>query len=199
MEPLSSSESLSGTPTAQKDDGTLLTSPALLYTTMDGFEKGIPSMFLNAGAVLIFGTTTAFAVYNMIKFYKHRSYALGIFYIFTVLNLISRCAFFSTIFFTETSYLTVVLMCSPANFSCAIGLCQIMNYVVLYIRLDSYESHRKMKRGDSISDEELNKTTVREKIALTALTLGIVAYPIIIGILLAIHAPDYNGNVINAW
>ena len=93
-------------------------------------------------SILVFGSICIFAVYNTVKFYKHRSYALGLFYIFTVINLVIRTLYFIDSFFAETSYVNVVLLCSPAAFSCAIGLCQVMNYFVLYIRLNSYVRHR---------------------------------------------------------
>ena len=149
--------------------------------------------------MLIFGATASFAIFNMVKFYQNRSYSLGVFYVFTVLNLAFRFAYFFVIMFTETSYAAVVFMCSPANFSCAIGLCQVMNYVVLYVRLDSYAGHRQLKRGEEISEDELDKVTKKEKIVSTILTMIILAYPITIGILLAIHSEDFDGNVIGAW
>jgi len=154
---------------------------------------------INCLAILLFGSVCILAVYNMCKFYRHRSYALGLFYIFTIVNLVIRCLYFSTLFFTETSYLSVILLCSPASFSCSIGLCQIMNYVVLYIRLDSYVSHRTLKRGDEVSSEELAKATFREAVAKAIFTTFILAYPIVIAILLGLHKKDYSGNVIGAW
>jgi len=52
-----------------------------------------------------------FTVYNMFKFYRHRSYALGLFYIFSLVNFIFRCSYFTTLFFTETSYWNVIFLC----------------------------------------------------------------------------------------
>ena len=46
-------------------------------------------------AVCIFGSMTVFAIYNVIKFYNHRSYALGLFYILTIANLIIRTGYFA--------------------------------------------------------------------------------------------------------
>lgn len=90
-------------------------------------------------AVLIFGSMTVFAIYNVVKFYSHRSYALGLFYFLTILNLFIRTGYFAASFLNTENYLNVIFLCSPASMSLSIGLCQVMNYVVLYIRLDSYE------------------------------------------------------------
>ena len=59
----------------------------------------------------------------MIKYYRHRSYALGLFYIFTIVNNVVRVLYFCTCLLWETSYANVVFMCFPASMSCAIGLC----------------------------------------------------------------------------
>ena len=106
-------------------------------------------------SILVFSSISVFAIYNTVKFYKHRSYALGLFYIFAVINLIIRTLYFVDSFFSETSYMNVVLLCSPAAFSCAIGLCQVMNYFVLYIRLNSYVKHRE-KEGENVEDQEID-------------------------------------------
>lgn len=109
---------------------------------MDGFENGASACIIYTVAILIFGGIIYFAISNMCKFYRHRSYALGLFYVFTILNNAVRCFYFLTCFLSETSYWNVIFMCFPGSMSCAIGLCQVMNYLVLYIRLESYAKHR---------------------------------------------------------
>ena len=128
-----------------------------------------------------------FALYNTIKFYRHRSYSLGLFYVFMIVNLVIRTLYFFVGLFEENSYLNVILLCSPAAFSLSIGLCQAMNYVVLYIRLDSYAKHREKKHGEEISEEDLELTTKREMFATIIFTIIILAYPIIITVLLSVH------------
>ena len=97
--------------------------PRQLYTTKDGFDNGVSACIIYLIAILIFGGIIYFAISNMCKFYRHRSYALGLFYLFTILNNVVRCLYFLTCFLSETSYWNVIFMCSPASMSCAIGLC----------------------------------------------------------------------------
>ena len=104
---------------------TSLTLPSLVkfYLARDGFVVRWKDVLIFSVAIVIFTGLCIFAIINMVKFYRHRSYALGLFYIFTIVNLILRALYFVSCFFTETSYYNVVFMCSPAAFSCAIGLC----------------------------------------------------------------------------
>ena len=74
-----------------------------------------------------------------------------------------------------------------------------MNYVVLYIRLDSYTKHRAKKHGEEISEEDFDMTTKREVLALTIFTIIIFAYPIAITVLLSVNASHFKGNIIHAW
>lgn len=70
--------------------------------------------------------------------------------------------------------------------SMSIGLCQVMNYVVLYIRLDSYEEHRKLK-GDEVEMADLEKTTKKEMCAVVFFSMLIFAYPIAIVVCLSLN------------
>ena len=70
--------------------------------------------------------------------------------------------------------------------SCAIGLCQVMNYLVLFIRLESYAKVRALK-GTEISEEELDKASDVEVWVTIGFTILIMAYPITIAILLGIN------------
>lgn len=83
----------------------------------------MPSIVLYVVAITIFGCVVVFAISNMIKYYRHKSYALGLFYIFTIVNNLARVLYFLTCFLSETSYWNVVFMCFPASMSCSIGLC----------------------------------------------------------------------------
>ena len=123
----------------------------------------------------------------MYRFYRHRSYALGLFYFATILNNVIRCCYFLTCFFSESSYWNVVFMCFPASMSCAIGLCQVMNYLVLYIRLESYAKIRTL-RGGEVNEEDLDKATDMEIIVTIGFTILILAYPVTISVLLAINS-----------
>lgn len=156
------------------------------YTTIDGFENGPAVIVLLTIGFLIFGSLTVFAIYNTVKFYRHRSHSLGVFYVFTIINLVLRTAYFLVAFFTESYYINAVLLVSPGACSLSIALSQIMNYVVLYIRLDSYASHRAIK-GAEITDEELKKADKRERIATSIFTFLIIAYPIVMTICLSIY------------
>jgi hypothetical protein len=71
--------------------------------------------------------------------------------------------------------------------------------MVLYIRLDSYASHRTLKRGDEVSSAELAKATFREAVAKVIFTILILAYPTTIAILLGLRRKDYDFNVIREW
>ena len=147
---------------------------------------------------MVFAGVCVFAIYNMCRFYRHRSYALGLFYFATILNNVVRCLYFIACFFSESSYWNVIFMCFPASMSCAIGLCQVMNYLVLYIRLESYAKIR-MLRGGEVNEEDLDKATDMEIIVTIGFTILIVAYPITIAVLLAINSQNYSHNIITAW
>ena len=97
-----------------------------------------------------------------------------------------RTSYFFVDYFTESYYINAVLLVSPGACSLSIGLSQVMNYVVLYIRLDSYASHRAIK-GAEITDEELKKADKRETIATSIFTFLIMAYPITMTICLCIY------------
>ena len=73
-----------------------------------------------------------------------------------------------------------------------------MNYLVLYIRLESYAKIRALK-GKDVTEEELAKATVNEVIVTVIFTVMIIAYPITISILLGLHYAQYTGDVILAW
>ena len=138
----------------------------------------------------IFSAVISFACYNMIKFYRHRSYILGLFYLMAIMNMLLRIAYFISGFFVETSYWNVIFLCWPASMSCSLGLCQVLNYIVLYIRLDSYVQHR-ARKGSEISDLELETVTKKEIIVNVIFTVLIVAYPAGIAIFLVIFYQSY--------
>ena len=124
---------------------------------MDGFNIGPASIIFDTLGALLFLFLGAFTIFNTVKFYRHRSYSLGIFYMFTILNCLLRASYFTLDFFYETKYIKAILLVSPGAISLSISMAQIMNYVILYIRLDSYASHRAIK-GDEITEDELRKT-----------------------------------------
>ena len=106
--------------------------------------------------------------------------------------------YFVTNFINANVYWNAIFLSSPASFSLSIGICQIMNYVVLYIRLDSYVSHRALK-GDKIDDSELEKASFRERIATWGFSILIFAYPLACILMLSINYEDFDGNVIKVW
>ena len=61
-----------------------------------------------------------------------------------------------------------------------------MNYLVLYIRLESYVTHRALK-GAEVTEEELSKTTFKEQAVTISFTTLILVYPISIAIILGLH------------
>ena len=124
----------------------------LLYETQDGNEVQPSDTVIYVIGILLFLLTIAFAVVNMTKFYKHRSYALGIFYFFTIASNLVRAIFFALNFSRKDSYWNAVFLCFPASLTLSIGLSQIMNYFILYIRLSSYEEHRARKGGSLAPD-----------------------------------------------
>ena len=67
---------------------------------------------------------------------------MGLFYVLTVLNLSMRSAYFAYAFFRQDCWFGIVLSVLPSSFSGSIGISQLMNYIVLSIRLDTYLQHR---------------------------------------------------------
>ena len=115
-----------------------------------------------------------------------------------IMNMLLRIGYFMTVFFIETSYWNVIFLCWPASMSCSLGLCQVMNYIVLYIRLDSYVQHR-ARKGSEISEQELEKVTKKEMIVNFVFTILIVAYPAGIAIFLGLFIQDFETDVIEVW
>ena len=169
----------------------------LLYSK-DGGSFGVGAITTQCVGISIFGAQIAFAVFNAIKFYRHRSYALGLFYILTIINFFCRMCFFITNFIAHDLYWNLICLALPASFSCAIGLCQIMNYTVLYIRLDSYANHR-AKKGLEVATADLDRTPQKELIMTVVFTIIILAYPLVVGIVLFCRRDLYDNNVITNW
>jgi len=92
----------------------------------------------------------------------------------------------------------VIFLCWPASFSCSVGLCQILNYAVLYIRLDSYVKHRE-RQGDQINDSELAKTSRMESIVTVLFTILIILFPAVIAVIIALRVGNFTENVIANW
>ena len=149
-------------------------------------------------SILLFIFTMVFAILNVVKFYKHKSYALGIFYFFTIASNLVRLLFFIFNFYKENSYWNAVFLCFPASLTLSIGLSQIMNYFILYIRLRSYEEHR-AKKGGSLAPDEVNKASKKELIVTAIFTVLIFAYPILIIIKLATGRDGYESNIVEVW
>ena len=164
----------------------------------DRTEIGTGALVIQSIAIFIFALQLAFTIYNAVKFYRHRSYALGLFYVLAIVNFVVRMMYYVQNFFATDSYWNVVFLCYPASFSCAIGVCQIMNYSVLYIRLDSYAKHR-AKKGDQIAEEDLERTTNKEYITTGVFTMIIFAFPIVISLLLLFQRKTFDGDVIARW
>ena len=93
------------------------------YKTRDGNIAGTGMIVINVSGILLFGGLACFAIYIMCRFYRHKSYSIGLFYIASLINLAFRAAYFITLFFTESAYANVVFLCTPSSFSCSIGLC----------------------------------------------------------------------------
>ena len=74
-----------------------------------------------------------------------------------------------------------------------------MNYVILYIRLDSYTKHRAQKKGTEVSDKELRSSQTKERVATWIFTTFIVGYPTAAFIILWLEADNFIGNVILYW
>lgn len=98
---------------------------------------------INLIGFLIYTSSLIFGVYNMIKFRRHRSYPMGVFYVLTVLNLSLRAGYFVLSFFPSACFWAVTLSILPSSFSTSIGISQTMNYLVFAIRIDTYLAHKK--------------------------------------------------------
>ena len=66
----------------------------LRLLTIDGYDVGGGALAIQCIAICIFGAQITFAVFNAVKFYRHRSYALGLFYVLTISNFLFRMSFF---------------------------------------------------------------------------------------------------------
>ena len=77
---------------------------------------------------------------------------MGVFYVLTVLNLLTRMIYFAQGFFINRCYVEIVLSVIPSSFSASIGISQFMNYIVLSIRLDMYLQSR--ESGTRMPDAE---------------------------------------------
>ena len=98
---------------------------------------------INIIGFLVYISSLIFGVYNMIKFRRHRSYPMGVFYVLTILNLSLRACYFVFAFIPGACFWGVTLSILPSSFSSSIGISQTMNYLVFGIRLDTYLAHKK--------------------------------------------------------
>lgn len=73
-----------------------------------------------------------------------------------------------------------------------------MNYIVLYIRLDSYAKHRAIK-GQDFQEDELESTSKKEIFVTILFTSLITAYPVLITMSLLWFRQNFDGNVIAEW
>ena len=76
---------------------------------------------INAVGFVIYTASLIFGVYNMIKFRRHRSYPMGVFYVLTILNLSLRAGYFAASFLTGCFWI-VALSVLPSSFSSSIGV-----------------------------------------------------------------------------
>ena len=130
---------------------------------------------INTIGFLVYISSLIFGVYNMIKFRKHRSYPMGVFYVLTILNLSLRACYFIFAFFPKACFWAVTLSILPSSFSCSIGISQTMNYLVFGIRLDTYLMHKKSQK---ISPEIEEMGSRLERFTLFICTIFIIAIPI---------------------
>ena len=105
-------------------------------------EQSKALVIINTIGLIIYIGSLSFGVYNMIRFRRHRSYPMGVFYVLTVLNLSLRSAYFIVKFFSSSCLLDLVLTVLPSSFSGSIGISQTMNYIVFSIRLNTYLQHK---------------------------------------------------------
>ena len=93
---------------------------------------------INTIGLIIYLSSLIFGLFNMIRFRRHRSYPMGVFYVLTVLNLSLRTVYFASQFFFRDCQLDLILTILPSSFSGSIGISQTMNYIVFSIRLSTY-------------------------------------------------------------
>ena len=74
---------------------------------------------------------------NIFKYWKHKSLKLGLFYLVSILTLMSRIVFFISQFWFENIRLDVnfTLMILPGSFTIGLALSQINIYIILILRI----------------------------------------------------------------
>ena len=121
----------------------------------DGYSIDLTTVILYSVGILIFLTGSILTLVNVCKFNKHRSFPLGVFYTLMLIDFLIRLTYFALNFFYRTEFTDLFLLCLAPSISCSIGVCQIMNYVVLYNRLKTYETLRTKRDQEFEPDSEL--------------------------------------------
>ena len=126
-----------------------------IICTQDGFPLGVAAVVFFSLGILTYLAGTIFAFINIFKFYKHRSFPLGMFYLLMIIDFGMRMSYYLLSFFYRESIYNLFIISLTPSISSSIGMCQIMNYVVLYHRLRSYEKLRHHRDQDFIDETQI--------------------------------------------
>ena len=126
----------------------------LLYTRLDGTDLSWQEAVANSAFVLLYTATILFCYSNIKKFWRMRTAPISIFYLMTMLTLVSRTAFFILRFFTSLTYWNFILLQVPELCFLGVIISQIMIYAIMRLELSTY-----LKTRDSASRQTRASTS----------------------------------------
>jgi len=89
-----------------------------------------------------FTGAVGFCLSNAIRFWRLRTYHMGLFYVMALLNLLSRCAYFVLRFFKQGTYANFLLDIGPGVLDAGIIISQIMIYLIFHTEVSFYLQNR---------------------------------------------------------
>lgn len=111
---------------------------------------------MNCAFVAMFIAAILFCVENIKKYWRMRTAPITIFYLMTILTLVSRTLFFILRFFTSLTFWNFVFMEVPELCFLGVIISQIMIYAIMQLELSAYLKTRDSgsTRASSTGQEE---------------------------------------------
>lgn len=110
----------------------------ILYNTLDNGEMSLLTFLINTCSLVLFLAASMYGLNNIVRFWKLRTYQMGIFYAMAMSSLLTRSCFFVIRYLYDDTYTNLIFIILPGIFSLSVVLAQIMIYSILCIELTIY-------------------------------------------------------------
>ena len=106
--------------------------------------RALESIVLMLGA-LVFLLGLMFGIFNVVRFRRHRTYSLSLFYAVATVTLVLRLSYCIYCLLGEDFITVLWLVMLPNYFTSSVVVCQMNTYILLMLRLQLYVDERDMK------------------------------------------------------